>query len=75
MTETTDEPALQVLKSGNGYFIGTRDERGPNRLSFEYWKTPEAALRALATESWSPRNPLSSGWCWGEDGGEGLEQD
>lgn len=56
---------LKILESANGYFIGT-DRDGINRLSLEYWTTKEAADYALKTYQWTPRDPKSSAWEWGD---------
>lgn len=47
---------LLVLQSAAGFYIGTCDEDGPvSRESSEYFKTREAAERALASGDWSQR--------------------
>lgn len=49
---------LVVLKSANGYYIGTFDSRkGPvSRESFEYWPTYDLAIAALYTQQWTQRS-------------------
>lgn len=50
----------RVLKSTAGYYIGTSsDDHGPvSRESVEYFRTHEAAARALASGNWTQRmNP------------------
>lgn len=52
--------ALQVLKSGAGYYIGTAcAEMGPfSRESKEYFKSFEAASEAFENSTWTQRmNP------------------
>ena len=44
---------VQVLQSAAGYFIGTRDEEGPNRESAEYWPTKAQAETALNEGQWT----------------------
>ncbi|ECA1950131.1 hypothetical protein EJH27_01495 [Salmonella enterica subsp. enterica serovar Virchow] len=47
---------LQVLRSGAGYYIGTRNEEGPvSRESVEYFSTFSLAERALKQGTWSQR--------------------
>ncbi|MCB2040462.1 MAG: hypothetical protein KDH48_06555 [Rhodoferax sp.] len=48
---------LQVLLSAAGHYIGTQDDEGPvSRESVEYFPSPEAAQRALATDAWTQRS-------------------
>lgn len=48
---------LQVLRSAAGHYIGTHDDGGPvSRESVEYFPSPEAAQRALATDAWTQRS-------------------
>jgi len=48
---------LQVLRSAAGHYIGTHDDKGPvSRESVEYFPSPEAAQRALATDAWTQRS-------------------
>ena len=56
----------KVLHSANGYFIGAATDHGIERLSFEYWTTKEAAEYALKFHRWTPRDPKSSAWDWGD---------
>ncbi|HBX55778.1 hypothetical protein [Pseudomonas sp. UBA2684] len=47
---------LQVRQSAAGYFIGTADHNGPvSRESVEYFRSYEAAERALSTGHWQQR--------------------
>ncbi len=46
---------LLVLRSANGYYIGTWDEGPYTRESVEYSASKEAADRSLATRSWTQR--------------------
>jgi hypothetical protein len=57
------EPKL--LKDERGYFIGF-DDHGIKRLSLEYWTTKEAADYALKYHRWTPRDPKSTEWEWGD---------
>ena len=55
-----DCPGLRVCKSAAGYYIGVSlPEEGPIcRASMEYWRTREAAEKALEEETWHGRpNP------------------
>jgi hypothetical protein len=48
--------SLQVLHSAAGHYIGTTDEDGPvSRESAEYFRSFDAASRALATGRWQQR--------------------
>lgn len=50
---------LEVLRSAAGHYIGTRDAEGPvSRESTEYFRSVEAARRALETGSWTQRPNL-----------------
>jgi hypothetical protein len=55
----------KVLSSADGYFVGTNYD-GIVRLSIEYWTTKEAAEYALKYHRWTPRDPKSSAWDWGD---------
>lgn len=47
---------LQVLRSHNGYYIGTADHDGPcSRESVEYWPTHSAAQLAFLTGKFTQR--------------------
>lgn len=47
---------LTVLKSASGYYIGTANECGPvSRESIDYYRTPEAAQKALDDGTWEQR--------------------
>lgn len=48
---------LQVLKSQAGYYLGTRDEKGPcSRESREYWRNRRHADQALlGRRTWTQR--------------------
>lgn len=50
---------LKVLRSANGFYIGTCDELGPvSRESVEYYPTRELADEALFCSTWTQRlNP------------------
>lgn len=50
---------LQVLRSANGFYIGTCDELGPvSRESVEYYPTLDQAAEALFCSTWTQRtNP------------------
>lgn len=50
---------LQVLRSANGFYIGTCDKEGPvSRESVEYYPTRELAEEALFCSTWTQRlNP------------------
>lgn len=49
---------IQVLSSGAGYYIGTFDPKeGPNcRISKDYWKKKEDAVKALESMSFVDRS-------------------
>lgn len=50
---------LQVLKSVNGFYIGTADIDGPcSRESEEYWELQSDAENALATGRWTQKGIL-----------------
>ncbi len=47
---------LQVLRSANGYYIGTANDDGPvSRESVEYWDSLQAAADALKNQRWTQR--------------------
>lgn len=48
---------LQVLESGAGFYIGTRDEIGDpvSRESQEYYKTSQLAADALQNGTWTQK--------------------
>ena len=47
---------VQVLKSGNGFYLGTADNQGPcSRESEEYWPDSQSAEAALASGQWTQR--------------------
>lgn len=48
---------LTVLRSGAGFYIGTRDEDGGpvSRESKEYFQSPELAQQALDHGTWTQR--------------------
>lgn len=47
---------LQVLRSANGYYIGTANDDGPvSRESVEYWGSLQAAADALKNQRWTQR--------------------
>jgi len=47
---------LQVLRSANGYYIGTANDDGPvSRESVEYWDSLQAAADALKNKRWTQR--------------------
>ena len=50
---------LHVLRSANGFYIGTADDNGPvSRESVEYWKTIQEAALALENGTYTQReNP------------------
>ena len=50
---------LQVLRSANGFYIGTADDNGPvSRESVEYWNTVQEAALALEKGNFTQRvNP------------------
>ncbi|PBK03676.1 hypothetical protein CNQ84_13965 [Pseudomonas abyssi] len=49
---------LEVLCSGAGYYIGTRDAEGPVSRESEYFPTSAEAQRAFDEGSWTQRpNP------------------
>jgi len=56
---------LKVLHDEIGYFIGT-NHLTVKRLSFEYWTTKQAVEYALKFYRWTPRDPKSSDWEWGD---------
>ncbi len=47
---------IQVLRSANGYYIGTANDDGPvSRESVEYWDSLQAAADALKNQRWTQR--------------------
>ena len=47
---------LQVLRSANGYYIGTANDEGPvSRESVEYWDSLQSASDALRNQHWTQR--------------------
>lgn len=56
LTYVSQRLPLQVRQSAAGYFIGTADHNGPvSRESVEYFRSYEAAERALSTGRWQQR--------------------
>jgi hypothetical protein len=48
---------LKVLKSNNGYYLGTFNDEGPcSRESLEYWKTQDLAEKAMASGDWTQKD-------------------
>lgn len=48
--------SLQVLRSANGFYIGTANDSGPvSRESVEYWDSLQAASDALKNHRWTQR--------------------
>lgn len=56
LTYVSKRLPLQARQSAAGYFIGTADHNGPvSRESVEYFRSYEAAERALSTGHWQQR--------------------
>jgi hypothetical protein len=56
LTYASQRLPLQVRQSAAGHFIGTADDNGPvSRESVEYFRSYEAAERALSTGHWQQR--------------------
>jgi hypothetical protein len=51
-------PAVEVLKSAAGYYIGTQCKCGPYSRESLYYAIKEVADRALRDGTWTPREPL-----------------
>ena len=57
----------EVLEDATGFYIAAEFPDGSrDRLSFEYWRTRQAAEHALKYDKWTERDYDSSTWEWGD---------